>query len=204
MQNKFLALCAVAALAANPGLVQAQVGNGGATYSEVNNKTSLADFMPKFISASRIAIAAQASMDTTVGMADQANALTAQASEMKLDSAPGIVEKVMDARAADALALNAKLASAGLTIDAAKKPQFTADIEDLARSIKQFEELSSDLPYMKTQLRGAGAKGRTGLFVAKSLPGYSKEMKAQLAAAVAFARANAIPFAPEVNAALAP
>ena len=204
MQNKFLSMCAVAALVATPALVQAQVGNGGATYSEVNNKTMMAEFMPKFIGASRIAIAAQASMGTAIGMGEQAAALTTQASELKLDSAPGIVEKVMDARNAGALAVNAKLASAGLVIDAAKKPQFGADIEDLARTIKQFEELSIDLPYMKTQLRGAGAKGRTGLFVAKSLPGYVKEMKAELAAAAVFARANGIALAPEVNAQLAP
>jgi hypothetical protein len=204
MQNKFLALCAVAAIFANPGMAQAQVGNGGATYSDVNSKNAWAEFTPRFVTATLDALAAQASMMSALGMAEQAAGVTAQAKELTLDTPPGTVESIMAARATAAQALGAKLAAAGASFDAAKKPQFGADIDALARTIKQYEELSTDLPYMKTQLRGAGAKGRTGLFVAKSIPNYTRDMKLELAAAVTFARANNITFAPEVSALVAP
>ena len=204
MQNKFLALCAVAAIFANPGIAQAQVGNGGATYSDVTGKNAWADFTPRFVTGTLDAMAAQASMMTALGLAEQAASVTAQAKDLNRDTAPGTVESIMGARAKAAQALSAKLATPGLTLDDAKKGQFGADIDALARAIKLYEEISTDLPWMKTQLRGAGAKGRTGLFVAKSIPNYTRDMKLELAAAVAFARANSIAFAPEVNALAAP
>jgi hypothetical protein len=204
MQNKFLALCAVAAIFANPGIAQAQVGNGGATYADVTNKSAWSDFTPKFVTATLDAMAAQASMMTALGMTEQAASVTAQAKELTRDTPPGTVETIMATRTSAAQALAAKLAGAGVTFDAAKKPQFGADIDALARTIKLYEEISADLPWLKAQLRGAGAKGRTGLFVAKSIPNYTRDLKAELATAVAFARANEIQFAPEVNALLAP
>jgi hypothetical protein len=199
MQNKFLALCAVAAIFANPGIAQAQVGNGGATYSDVTGKNAWADFTPRFVTGTLDAMAAQASMMTALGLAEQAASVTAQAKDLNRDTAPGTVESIMGARAKAAQALSAKLAMPGLTLDDAKKGQFGADIDALARAIKLYEEISTDLPWMKTQLRGAGAKGRTGLFVAKSIPDYIRDMKVELATAVTFAKANKIDFAPEVN-----
>ena len=199
MQNKFLALCAVAAIFANPGIAQAQVGNGGATYSDVTGKNAWADFTPRFVTATLDAMAAQASMMTALGLGDQAAVVTAQAKDLNRDTPPGMVDSIMTARLKAAQALSAKLATAGLKLDDAMKAQFGADIDALARSIKLYEEISTDLPWMKTQLRGAGAKGRTGLFVAKSIPDYTRDMKVELAAAVTFAKANSIAFAPEVT-----
>jgi hypothetical protein len=202
MQNKFLALCAVAAIFVTPGMAQAQVGNGGATYSDVTGKNAWADFTPRFVNATQDAIAAQASMMTALGLSEQAASVTAQAKDLTRDTPPGMVESIMAARSKAAQALSAKLATPGLMLDDAKKGQFGADVDAVARSIKLYEEISTELPWMKTQLRGAGAKGRTGLFVAKSIPDYTRDMKLELAAAVAFAKANKIEFSAEVNALL--
>lgn len=203
MQKKLLAVCAAAALFATPGITLAQVGNGGATYSDVTNKNAWAEFTPRFVTATLNAMAAQASMMSTLGMNEPAASVTAQAKDLSRDTPPGMVESIMAARGKAAQALSAKLGTAGVTIDAAKKAQFGADIDAVALAIKEYRELSTDLPYMKTQLRGAGAKGRTGLFVAKSIPDYTSALKAELAGAVAFAKANEIAYAPEVNTILA-
>ena len=203
MQKKLLAVCAAAALFATPGITLAQVGNGGATYSDVTNKNAWADFTPRFVTATLNAMAAQASMMSTLGMNEPAASVTAQAKDLSRDTPPGMVESIMAARGKAAQALSAKLGTAGVTIDAAKKAQCGADSDALALAIKEYRELSTDLPYMKTQLRGAGAKGRTGLFVAKSIPDYTSALKAELAGAVAFAKANEIAYAPEVNTILA-
>ena len=200
MQKKFLAVCAAAALFATPGITLAQaVGNGGATYSDVTNKNAWADFTPRFVTATLNAMAAQASMLSMVGMNEPAATVTAQAKGLARDTPPGMVESIMAERSKAATALSAKLGTAGTAIDATKKAQFGADIDAVALALKEYREMSTDLPYMKTQLRGAGAKGRTGLFVAKSMPDYIDALKADLGSAVAFAKANGIAYAPEVN-----
>ena len=200
MQKKFLAVCAVAALFAAPGITLAQaVGNGGATYSDVTNKNAWAEFTPRFVTATLNAMAAQASMLTILGMPEPAATVTAQAKDLSRDTPPGMVESIMAERSKAAVVLTAKLGAAGATIDATKKAQIGADIDAVALALKEYRELSTDLPYMKAQLRGAGNKGRTGLFVAKSMPDYTGALKAELAGAVAFAKANGIAYAPEVN-----
>lgn len=200
MQKKFLAVCAVAALFATPGTTLAQaVGNGGALYSDVTNKNAWADFTPRFVTATLNSMAAQASMLGMVGMNEPAATVTAQAKDLSRNTPPGMVESIMAERSKAAQALIAKLATAGTTIDATKKAQFGADIDAMALALKEYRELSIDLPYLKTQLRGAGAKGRTGLFIAKSIPDYTDALKAELAGAVAFAKTNNIAYAPEVN-----
>ena len=200
MQKKFLAVCSVVALFATPGVTLAQaVGNGGATYSDVTNKNAWADFTPRFVTATLNAMAAQASMLGMLGMNEPAASVTAQAKDLSRNTPPGMVESIMAERSKAAQALSAKLATAGATIDATKKAQFGADIDAMALALKEYRELSIDLPYLKTQLRGAGAKGRTGLFIAKSIPDYADAMKAELAGAVAFAKTNNIAYAPEVN-----
>jgi len=202
MQNKFLAVCAVALIFANPGIVQAQADGADAPYFDVTSKNAWSDFTGKFVTSTLDAMAAQASMLTAVGLTEQAATVTAQAKELSRGSPAGVIERVMAARAAGALALNAKLG--GLVLDAAKKPQFGADIDALALAIKHYDQLTTDLPMLKAQLRGAGDKGRSGLFVAKSIADYKRDMRQDLAAAVAFARANNITYAPEVNTLLAP
>jgi hypothetical protein len=202
MQNKFLALCAVAAVFATPGLAHAQVGNGGATYSDVTNKNQWSEFMPKFVDATRDSIAAQARLLAALGMSEQATDLAAQAKEFSRAATPGMVEQLMASRSRTSAALSAKLAGA-VTLDAAAKQQFSEGIDFLARAIKQYDDIGTDLPGMKQQLRGAGEKARTALFVAKSLPSYVKDAKQELAAAATFARANGIPVVPEAAALLA-
>lgn len=194
MQNKFLALCAVAALFAQPGLAQAQVGNGGATYSDVNGKNQWADFMPKFVDATGESIAAQARLLYAVGLSAKANELATQAKEMSRLATPGMVEQLMASRKNVSAILVAKLAAGGMTLEPGPRQDFTDGIDALARAIKQYEAMSTDLAGTKATLRGAGEKARTGLFVAKSLPTYVADARQELAAAVNFARANQIPF----------
>lgn len=194
MRNKFFAACALAALIAQPVIAHAQ----GAAITRWN------DLMPRFVDASNEAVAAEARLLGTAGLREQVAAIDAQARVMSREATPGMVEQLMAARSSAALALAAKLASPGLTLDSAAKQQFGDGIDGLARAIKQYEAMSTDLPALKQLMRDAGAKARTGLFVAKSLPDYVRDAKQELGAAVKFARANNIAFATEVNAMVAP
>jgi hypothetical protein len=204
MQSKFLALCAVAVLVANPGSAQAQVGNGGATYSDVNNKNQWSEFMPKFVKATLVSIEAQGRLLTAVGMNPQAVALDNQAKDLSRTTPANLIEDLMTARTANSKMLRAKVAAGGINLDAAAKQQFGEGIDFLARAIKQYDEMSEDLPGLKLQMRGAGEKARNGLFVAKSISGYTKEAREELAVALAFATANNIPYPSESSAALKP
>lgn len=198
MQNKLLALCA-AALIATPCFAQEPAAE--APSADVYSKNAWSDFTAKFVTSTLDAMAAQASMMTLLDMPEQAAAVTAQAKELRNGSPPGLVETIMATRGTAAQALTAKLATPGLMLDSSRKGQFGADVDALARAIKQYDAISADLPYTKTQLRGAGNKGRTGLFIAKSIPDYTRSMKLELATAVAFAKANGIALAPDVTAA---
>lgn len=202
MQNKFLALCAVALMFANPVIAQEQAADSSASYFDATSKNAWSDFTGKFVTSTLDAMAAQASMLTAVGLTEQAASVTAQSKELSRATPPGAIERIMATRAAAGKALNAKLA--GLSLEAEKKPQFSADIDALALAIKHYDQLTTDMPMLKSQLRGAGDKGRSGLFVAKSIADYKRDLRQDLAAAVAFARANNIVYAPEVNAILAP
>ncbi|MFL6659552.1 MAG: hypothetical protein ACJ8GW_15850 [Massilia sp.] len=204
MQSKFLALCAVAVLVANPGSAQAQVGNGGATYSDVNNKNQWSEFMPKFVTATLVSIEAQGRLMTAVGLSAQATALDNQAKDLSRTTPANLIEDLMTARSANSKMLRAKVAAGGINLDAATKQQFGEGIDFLARAIKQYDELSEDLPGLKLQMRGAGEKARNGLFVAKSITGYVKEAREELAVALAFATANNIPYPAESSAVLKP
>lgn len=196
MRNKILVVLALAALIGIAGLAEAQAQNG--------RVAAWYELMPKFVDATNGAMTAEARLSSALGLAAQAESVTTAAKNLNAGSSPGTVEQVMATRSAVAQAIAAKLATPGLALDGAAKAQFSDGIDGLARSFKQYEDMSGDLPLLKQVMRNAGDKGRTGLFVAKSMADYKRDAKQELAAAVVFARANSVPYAAEVDAMVAP
>ncbi|MES2018422.1 MAG: hypothetical protein V4484_18190 [Pseudomonadota bacterium] len=194
MRKQFFLICALAAFIAQPGISQAQSGP----------VTRASDLMPRFVDVNNEAVAAEARLLLAAGIGEQVAAIDLQAKAMSREATAGMVEQLMAARKGAALALAAKLATPGLTLDSAARQQFGIGIDGLARAIKQWEEMSADMPGLKQMMRDGGIKTRNGLYVAKSLPDYLRDARQELAAAVTFARANKIDFASEVNAMVAP
>lgn len=199
MQAKMLTLCIAAAIFAVPGLSHAQLGNGGAAYSEVTGASKWFEVMPRFVDAAQDALTADSNMLAALGMNAEAATVVSRAAEMKSDATPGTVEDIMAMHTAAAAALTPKLAATGVALSDSAKVQFSKGIDGLARGIMQIDAMSGDLPGLKKMMRDAGTKARTGFFVAKSLGQYRKDMKQQLRDAIAFARANGIVFPPEAE-----
>lgn len=200
MQIKFLTLCVAASMFAMPAVSHAQVGNGGAAYSEVNGASKWFEVMPRFVDAAQDTLTADSNMLAALGMPAEAAAVVSRAAEMKSDATPGTVEEIMAMHATAVAALTPKLGATGVVLSDSAKAQFSKGIDGLARGLGQIDALSGDLPGLKKMMRDAGTKARTGFFVAKSLGQYRKDMKQQLRDAIAFARANGIVFPPEAEA----
>lgn len=199
MQVKFLALCVAAAMFALPAVSQAQVGNGGAAYSDVTGAGKWFEVMPRFVNAAQDALMADSNMLAALGLKAEAAVVMSRAAEMKSDATPGTVEEIMAMHANAQTTLTPKLAATGVALSDEAKVQFSKGIDGLARGISQIDAMSGDLPGLKKMMRDAGNKARTGFFVSKSLAQYRKDMKQQLRDAITFARANSVVFPPEAE-----
>lgn len=199
MQAKFLILCIAAAMMAAPPVAQAQVGNGGATYADVTGAGKWFEVMPKFVDAAHDSINANANMLTALGMSDQAAKVLSRAKELTPDSTPGTVEEIMAMRSAAAAALAPRLSQTGVVLDDNAKMLVAKSVDAMARAVTQVTAMSGDLPGLKKMMRDAGTKARTGFFVAKSMSQYRDDMKAELKAVIAFAKANNVPYAPDAD-----
>lgn len=199
MQAKFLTLCVAAAMLAAPVLSHAQVGNGGATYADATGASRWFEVMPKFVDAAHDSINANANLLTALGMTEQAATVLSRAKELNPDATPGTVEEIMAMRSAAAAALAPRLTQTGVALDENGKLLVAKSIDAMARAVSQINAMSGDLPGLKKMMRDAGTKARTGFFVAKSLSQYREDMKAELKAAIAFAKANDVRYAPDAD-----
>ncbi|MBC7684932.1 MAG: hypothetical protein H7176_06840 [Bdellovibrionales bacterium] len=199
MHSKLLTLCVAAAIFAIPAASHAQLGNGGGTYADVTGVSKWIDVMPRFVDAAQDALAADANLLAALGMPEQAAAVMSRSKEMTVDATAGTVEEIMVQHSAAVALLAPKLAASGVTLSEADKVQLSKGIDGLARALVQIDALSTDLPGLKKMMRDSGAKARTGYFVSKSLALYRAEMKQELRAAIAFAKANSVPFPPDAE-----
>lgn len=186
---------------AAPAVSQAQsaVGNGGATYADITGTSKWFDVMPRFVDAAQDALLADANLLAAVGMPQQAAAVVSRSKELTAGATPGTVEEIMAQHRAAVVALLPKLAATGVVLGDDSKVLFSRGIDGLARAVKQVDSMSSDLPGLKKMMRDAGEKARTGYAVSKALSLYRTEMKQELQAAIAFAKANSLPFPPEAE-----
>lgn len=199
MHPKLLTLCVAAAIFAVPVASHAQLGNGGGTYADVTGVSKWIDVMPRFVDAAQDALAADANLLAALGMPEQAAVVVSRSKEMTVDATAGTVEEIMAQHSAAVALLAPKLAASGVTLSEAGKEQLSKGIDGLARALVQIDALSTDLPALKKLMRDSGAKARTGYFVSKSLGQYRADMKQELRAAIAFAKANSVPFPPDAE-----
>lgn len=199
MHLKFFTLCVAAAMFAVPSASHAQLGNGGGTYADVTGVSKWLDVMPRFVDAAQDALAADANLLAALGMPEQAASVMSRSKEMTVNASAGTIEEIMAQHSAAVAVLAPKLATSGEALSDASKVQLSKGIDGLAQALVQIDGMSGDLPGLKKMMRDAGAKARSGYFVSRSLGQYRGEMKQQLRAAIAFAKANNVPFPPEAQ-----
>ncbi len=152
-----------------------------------------------FLTTNQGALDAEARVMLAVGMKAEADKNLAQALAFVHEATAGQMEETLLSRSAANAALAKKLAAGGLTLSEAQKNEIAVGIEGMALSVTQFSEMMTDFPDLKKALRDAGLKRKKALFASRFLPQSLADSKLVLAATVAFARANNIPFSPEAG-----
>lgn len=192
-------LALAASLVAASASAIGQLGNGGTTYSSVaQTRDRSIGFMPRFVELTHAGAAAQATLLTSLGLADEAKRTTAISDTLAAESTAGTVDAVLGSSGAAQRLVLQKLA-AGPVLNDADKAQFASGALSLARAAKGYAELTENFGDMKQALRDAGATGRTALYAAKTMPQTVTQIRQALQAVIEFSKANSIPLAAEVN-----
>jgi hypothetical protein len=197
-------MAAGVALACVMGSACAQLGNGGATYSDVmTSGDKSGDMMRKFVAVTQNTLTAEAAMLAAIGEAGDADMAMAQMKNLNADSNVEVSEAVLAAQTKTGAALERGLADKKVVFDEAGKRQFGDAMLALAKSVQEYASLTKELPSLKQALKNAGNKARVSYYASKTVSGSLGEMRQTLKAAAAFARANAIPLDAGVEQALA-
>lgn len=178
----------------------AQLGNGGTTYSGLgNSKDPAGDLMTAFVALTQANLAADAELFAAIGQAGEADKASAAASTLATDATVGVLETVVGAQSETGAALQRALDGKTAALDETSKRRFGEAMLALATSLKRYAALSKDLPDLKQSLRNGTGKARSALYAAKTIPGSFADTRRTMKSAAAFARANQIPVAAEVD-----
>ena len=195
MQRQLLAALATAiVLGASPVTLAADEAK--LTFAEMSLKERQEALLGSFLTANQGALDAEARVMLAVGMKPEADKNLAQALALVPEVTSGQMEETLQSRTAANAALANKLSVGGLTLNDAQKNEVTLGIEGMALSVKQFGDMMTDFPELKKALRDGGLKRKKALYASRFLPQSLADSKQSLAATVAFARANNIPFSP--------
>jgi hypothetical protein len=198
-QFSVILLALAASLATASASAIGQLGNGGTTYSSIEQTRDRSiGFMPRFVELTHAGAAAQATLLSTLGLADDAKRTAAISDSLVAESTPGTVDTVLGS-AGEAQRLVLQKLAAGPVLNDAAKAQFASAALELARTAKGYAELTANFGDMKQALRAAGAPGRTALYAAKTMPQTVTQMREALQAVLVFSKANGIALAAEVN-----
>lgn len=197
-------MAAGVALVCAMGSAYAQLGNGGATYSDVmTSGDKSGDMLRKFVAVTQSTMTAEAAMLAAIGQAGDADLAMAQVKNVGADLNVEVSEAVLAAQTKTGAALERGLADKKVAFDEAGKRQFGDAMLALAKSVQEYATLSKELPSLKQALKNAGSKARVSYYASKTVAGSLGEMRQTLKAATVFARANAIAVDAAVEQALA-
>lgn len=197
-------MAAGVALVCALGPAFAQMGNGGATYSDVmTSGDKSGDMLRKFVAVTQSTMTAEATMLAAIGQVGDADLAMAQVKNVGADLNVEVSETVLAAQTKTGAALERGLADKKVAFDDAGKRQFGDAMLALAKSVQEYASLSKELPSLKQALKNAGNKARVSYYASKTVAGSLGEMRQTLKAAAVFARANAIPVDAAVEQALA-
>lgn len=192
------------ALVCAMGSAYAQMGNGGATYSDVMTSADKSgDLMRKFVAVTQSTTTAEATMLAAIGQASDADLAMGQMKNVSAEMNVEVTETVLAAQTKTGAALERGLADKKAAFDEAGKRQFGDAMLALAKAVQEYAALSKELPSLKQALKNAGNKARVSYYASKTVAGSLGEMRQTLKAAAVFARANAIAVDAAVEQALA-
>lgn len=175
------------------------LGGGGSSAAAGVTAEQLVE---KYIGGSQNVLNAQAKMLFAVGEKDDAAKAKLAAKNLTTGATEAGLKEAQTIQTNGSKAIADKMSGVKIVMDADSKKQFTLGLVDLAKGIKNYIDMSSDVSGFKPSMTSMGSAATSALFIVKSLPDTTKNLLATLKSAVAFAKENKIEVPKEATSAL--
>lgn len=176
-------------LAIGPQLASAQMtqGNGGARYAGVEGlRDASTQVMQRFVEASHATLAGSARLFNAIDQKSKAEEVAALSAQLAEDMTRQQVEDLMGAELR-ALSALGKAMESGAKADPA---QLNEGLALLGQAVSAYDSMLGELTEQKAAIRKSldGRKSTSALFVAKSLPGVTGDMRREIRVLAAASR----------------
>jgi hypothetical protein len=181
-----------------PCAVKAQnPGNGGTTFAGMQTTTRPEEFLGKFIELAQADGALQATLLRAIGDIEGAQQVTTASAELDINSTPAQITAATNAarsarqRVSESLETRPQLRNVS-DVD------FSVSVLRLAQTAHEFIALTKNIQATKQILAMAGSPAKTALYTARAAPDITAQIRSELDALVAYARAKNVALSPEV------
>jgi hypothetical protein len=198
MKLSFITVVLGAALATLSCTASAQFG-GLLKGNSSGSGVSAEQIVKRYVGGARNVMQANANMLDAVGLKTEAGQAAAQVANLTEGATKDALEDANKTQTENSKALEMKLSDSKTTLDAGAKKKFSAGLGDLAKGVIQYVGLAKEVGGFKPGMGSINATGNSALFVAKSLPGSTKNLAQTLKMAIEFSKANDIPVPKEAN-----
>lgn len=135
---------------------------------------------------------ADAKLLSALGLKDEAAKAELQANNLTEGATASSLEDAAKVQTESSKAIAAKLEGQKVTLDAEGKKEFTHGLLNLAKGIKDYTGMSSDVKSFKPSVTSVGGAATAAMFIVKSLPDNTTNLMGTLKKAISFAKENKI------------
>lgn len=182
------AICFAGAASAQFGGLGAALGGGGSKGGGVTAET----LVKGYVSGTKNVLSADSKFLSALGLKDQAANAELQAKNLTEGATASNLEDAAKIQTENSKAIAAQLDGKKVQLDAEGKKNFTLGLVDLAKGIKDYSGVSSDMSGFKPSLTSIGGAAGAAMYIVKSLPDTTINLMSTLKRAVDFAKENKI------------
>jgi len=186
-------LCALSSLACAAGLGSLTSAIPGVGSGSSSSSASPDSIVNKYVAGSKNVNSADIKMLRAVGLKDEADRAELQAKNLTEGATKDALEESAKSQTESSKALEAKLASGNVEMDAQSKELFAAGMADLGKGLLQYTAMSKDVAGFKPAPTSVGGSTMSAVYVAKTLPESIKNLASTLKSSITFAKTNNIP-----------
>ena len=193
MKSKLLSIALLATIAALSTASFAQLpsfknplgGNSG-------DSITAEQLVKKYVGGTQNVMNADVYMLKALGLKDQAAKEELAAKNLTEGSTSAGLEDAAKVQTESSKALAEKLGEKNVVLSADSKKQYSLGLVELVKGIRDYVGLASDAKGFKPSLTAMGGAASAAVYIVKSLPGSTSNMKSTLGKAIDFAKQNKI------------
>lgn len=185
-------LCGVASAAVSTSSF-AQIGGlknpfGGGSSGGVTSE----QLVKKYVGGTQNVMSADVNMLRALGLKDQADKVALAAKNLTEGSTSSGLEDAAKVQTESSKAMADKFKEKNVTMSAESKKQFSLGLVDLVKGIRDYLGLAADAKGYKPGISSLGSSAGALVFIVKSLPDSTTNLKGTLQKAIDFAKENKI------------